>query len=101
MSIQIDAALLRDIETLAEKLGLTPEALTSQALQTFLHQHATERNPPTKINQGDIFWLHPDAIGITQSSTQHPYVVVQDNLLNHSRIATVVVCALTSNRNKG
>ena len=27
----------------------------------------------------------------------HPHVVVQDDLFNHSRVATVVVCALTSN----
>ena len=27
----------------------------------------------------------------------HPYVVIQDNLFNHSRIHTVVVCALTTN----
>ena len=27
----------------------------------------------------------------------HPHVVVQDNVLNRSRIRTVVVCALTSN----
>ena len=27
----------------------------------------------------------------------HPHVVVQDDVFNHSRIATVVVCALTSN----
>ena len=27
----------------------------------------------------------------------HPHVVVQDDVFNHSRITTVVVCALTSN----
>lgn len=27
----------------------------------------------------------------------HPYVVIQDNVFNHSRIHTVIVCALTSN----
>ena len=27
----------------------------------------------------------------------HPHVVVQEDVFNHSRIATVVVCALTSN----
>jgi len=35
---------------------------------------------------GRTVWVEP-----------HPYVVVQDNVLNHSRIHTVVVCALTSN----
>ncbi len=27
----------------------------------------------------------------------HPYVVIQNNVFNHSRINTVIVCALTSN----
>jgi mRNA interferase MazF len=31
------------------------------------------------------------------TSPGHPHVVVQDDVFNHSRIATVVVCALTSN----
>jgi mRNA interferase MazF len=28
---------------------------------------------------------------------RHPFVVVQEDVFNHSRIATVVVCALSSN----
>ncbi len=34
---------------------------------------------------------------IPHSYVPHPYVVVQENVFNHSRIHTVVVCALTSN----
>ena len=30
----------------------------------------------------------------------HPHIIIQDDLLNHSRIKTVVVCALSSNLNK-
>ena len=50
------------------------------------------------INQGDIYWIHkressPSELG----DYSHPYVVVQENLFNHSRIHTVVVCALTTN----
>jgi mRNA interferase MazF len=56
------------------------------------------------INRGDVFWIashattqepaesHPSTPGYS-----HPHVVVQDNLFNHSRITTVVVCALTTN----
>ena len=50
------------------------------------------------INQGDIYWIQQE--GTKQSELgyyPHPYVVVQDNLFNHSRIHSVVVCALTSN----
>lgn len=46
------------------------------------------------INQGDIYWL---ALESTGSTIPHPYVVIQDDALNHSRLETVVVCALTSN----
>jgi mRNA interferase MazF len=47
-----------------------------------------------RLNQGDIYWLQGD---ISPSDIRHPYVVIQDNLFNHSRIHTVVVCALTTN----
>ena len=43
------------------------------------------------INQGDIYWVQ------LESDIPHPHVVLQDNVFNHSRIATVVVCELTSN----
>jgi mRNA interferase MazF len=50
------------------------------------------------INQGDIFWIKSPNPGETELGYYaHPYVIVQDNLFNHSRIHTVVVCALTSN----
>lgn len=49
------------------------------------------------IHQGDIYWLH-DAR--TQAAYPHPYVVIQADVLNHSRISTVVICALTSNQKR-
>ena len=48
----------------------------------------------TKIHRGDLFWISPDDSG---GSVAHPHVVVQEDVFNHSRIATVIVCALTSN----
>ncbi|WP_437485447.1 type II toxin-antitoxin system PemK/MazF family toxin [Sorangium sp. So ce1014] len=53
--------------------------------------------PPVKINRGDVFWIAPDDSRGPAPSYSHPHVVVQDDLFNHSRITTVVVCALTSN----
>jgi mRNA interferase MazF len=32
-----------------------------------------------------------------EAGIPHPYVVIQDNVFNHSRIHTVVACVLTSN----
>jgi mRNA interferase MazF len=49
------------------------------------------------INQGDIYWIPPAESSDVEDGPTHPQVIVQDNVLNHSRIATVVVCALTSN----
>jgi mRNA interferase MazF len=51
---------------------------------------------PLTINRGDVFWLGPDDARGTVPGYPHPHVVVQDDVFNHSRIATVVVCALTS-----
>ncbi len=49
------------------------------------------------INQGDVFWID---FGKPKGRTlgwRHPYVVVQGNAYNHSKIGTVVVCGITSN----
>jgi len=49
------------------------------------------------LRQGDLYWLdlgEPDGSG---PGYRHPYVVVQGDLFNASRIGTVVVCELTSN----
>lgn len=49
------------------------------------------------IRQGDVYWVDladPEGSG---PGYRHPHVVVQNNVFNHSRINTVVVCALTSN----
>jgi mRNA interferase MazF len=49
------------------------------------------------INQGDIYWVPLEESSDMEAGPTHPHVIVQDNVLNHSRIKTVVVCALTSN----
>lgn len=46
------------------------------------------------IRRGDIYWLAED------QAHAHPHVVVQDDVLNASRISTTVMCALTSNLGK-
>jgi mRNA interferase MazF len=49
------------------------------------------------INRGELFWIAPDDSRGPAPSYSHPHVVVQDDIFNHSRISTVIVCALTSN----
>ena len=55
---------------------------------------------PATIDRGDIFWIAPDDSRGATPSYSHPHVVVQDDVFNHSRITTVVVCALTSHLGK-
>jgi len=52
---------------------------------------------PREISRGDLFWIAPADAPSGLVAEPHPYVVVQDDLFNRSRIATVVVCGLTSN----
>ncbi|NUQ38705.1 MAG: type II toxin-antitoxin system PemK/MazF family toxin [Caldilineales bacterium] len=49
------------------------------------------------IRQGDVFWVDLGDPSGSGPGYRHPYVVVQNNVFNRSRINTVVVCALTSN----
>jgi mRNA interferase MazF len=50
-----------------------------------------------EINQGDIYWVQLENPLGMEASIPHPYVVLQENVFNHSRIHTVVACVLTSN----
>ena len=45
------------------------------------------------VNQGDIYWVKLEE----SEGYPHPHMVIQDDVINHSRIHTVVVCALTTN----
>ncbi|MBL8056877.1 MAG: type II toxin-antitoxin system PemK/MazF family toxin [Anaerolineales bacterium] len=49
------------------------------------------------IKQGDIYWVVVDTPNGAGSGIAHPHVVIQDDVLNHSRINTLVVCAMTTN----
>ena len=49
------------------------------------------------IQRGDVFWIEPDESRGSVPGSAHPHVVIQDNVFNHSRVHTVIVCALTSN----
>ncbi|MEB2311189.1 MAG: type II toxin-antitoxin system PemK/MazF family toxin [Sorangiineae bacterium] len=53
-----------------------------------------------RIDRGDLFWIAPDDSRGPAPSRSHPHVVVQEDVFNHSRISTVVVCALTTHLRK-
>jgi mRNA interferase MazF len=50
-----------------------------------------------EIRQGDIFWIEQDEPAGSEPGYRRPFLVIQNNLFNQSRINTVVVCALTTN----
>jgi len=50
-----------------------------------------------EIKQGDIFWVDLGEPRESEPGYRHPYVVVQNNVFNKSKLGTVVLCAITSN----
>lgn len=49
------------------------------------------------IRQGEIYWVDLGEPSGSAPGFLRPMVVVQNQLFNESRVATVVVCAITSN----
>ncbi|MBR8840933.1 MAG: type II toxin-antitoxin system PemK/MazF family toxin [Stigonema ocellatum SAG 48.90 = DSM 106950] len=52
------------------------------------------------IHQGDIYWIDLGQPIGSEPAYIHPYVVIQNDVLNRSGIRTVIVCALTTNRRR-
>jgi mRNA interferase MazF len=52
------------------------------------------------INQGDIYWIELEEPKDSEPGYSHPHVVIQNNVFNASKINTVIVCVLTSNRKR-
>jgi mRNA interferase MazF len=50
-----------------------------------------------EIKQGDIFWVDLGVPGGSAPGFRHPYVIIQNDLFNSSKINTVIGIALTSN----
>jgi mRNA interferase MazF len=49
------------------------------------------------IRQGEIYWIDLGEPRGSEPAFRHPYIVIQNNIFNSSRLNTVAVCALTSN----
>ena len=48
------------------------------------------------LTQGDVFWADIEPVGSSPGYAR-PFLVIQNNVFNRSRISTVVTCALTTN----
>jgi mRNA interferase MazF len=53
-----------------------------------------------EIRQGDVYWLDFGPPSGSAPAERHPCVVVQSDVFNRSRIATTVVCLITSNMDR-
>lgn len=53
------------------------------------------------ISQGEIYWIRPEHLRPSVDGVPHPHVVIQDDLLNESRIPTTVVCGISSQQKRG
>src|SRR5262245_19477770 len=54
-----------------------------------------------EIRQGDVFWLDFGPAVSSAPAERHPCVVVQSDMFNRSRLATTIVCLITSNLSLG
>jgi mRNA interferase MazF len=50
-----------------------------------------------EIRQGDVFWVDLDQPRGSEPGFTRPFVVIQNNVFNQSRLNTVLVTALTTN----
>ena len=50
-----------------------------------------------EVRQGEVYWLDFGPAAGSAPAERHPCVVVQSDAFNRSRIATTVVCRITSN----
>jgi mRNA interferase MazF len=95
--------LADQVAAMARQLNVSQDRVIALAIEVLLAQGQPAAPPPDggpeAISQGDIFWIRPHPGAVAELGYYpHPYVVVQEDIFNHSRISTVVVCALTSNR---
>lgn len=52
------------------------------------------------IRRGDLYWIRDDESHGSIPGVAHPHVIVSEDVFNASRVTTVIVCALTSNRKR-
>lgn len=86
-AVIISDALLHQVEHLAQRLDISQNQVFQMALEEFIAQYQDDPSSATPImdeqriiHQGDIYWVG------SRAELPHPYVVIQDNVLNHSRI---------------
>lgn len=49
------------------------------------------------IRQGDLYWVEDDEPDGSEPGYTRPYVVIQNDFYNSTRLNTILACALTTN----
>jgi mRNA interferase MazF len=111
-SIAIPKSLLTQADRVAQQFNISRSQLFELAVDNFIsnyhlldqvqaepNQQSTSQSAEgqLRINQGDVYWVLLEDGGGSEVGIPHPHVVIQENSFNHSRIHTVVACALTTN----
>jgi mRNA interferase MazF len=93
-AISIPKTLFTQAEVLAQQLNISTSQIVELAVDDYIQRHQNQQRADSGqvINQGDIYWFQSN-----DSDIPHPHVVIQDDVFNHSRVHSVVVCALTTN----
>lgn len=94
-TFSLSQSLVDQAERLSQRLNLTPGQFFAAAVENFIHENQTAASDLPKkreFHQGDIYWVPVEEPGIS-----HPCVIIQADVLNRSRIHSLVVCALTTN----
>jgi len=53
------------------------------------------------VRQGEVYWAELDEPLGSEPGYTRPYVVIQNNVFNQSRMKTVLLCTLTSTLRRG
>jgi hypothetical protein len=88
-TITLPDALLNQAQVLAECLNISCDHLFRTAVEQFIEKYQLQSDETSRPAL-DVYWLRSDE---APSEIRHPQVVIQDNIFNHSRIHTVIVCA--------
>jgi mRNA interferase MazF len=89
----------------ARALGLSRNELFARAVAEFLQRHPEQTPvdaaalpaPRGAIQQGALYWVQLTDPSGAGPGVRHPHVILQDDVLNASRLTTVAACALTTN----
>jgi mRNA interferase MazF len=109
MTITVPETLFAQVEILSQHANITSDRLFEMAIETYVGNFQKRNQNESKvtlsgeqsvINQGDIYWVQLEHSSDSESNIPHPYVVIQANIFNQSRVHTVVASAVTSNRRR-